>query len=326
MSRPVELEVQGDMACSMATPTRRFFRLGSAFAVWLALCSGCGARLDVLHETGGARSGGGSGGALASGGGSLGGSAGTTSMAGGSAGTTGEMSDGGLTTTAGTSATAGVAGTGSSDAISVCGFEFPESVPALTLGQPCIDDDICVPQSCAGIGAPPDTNVAAFAACRNHKVQVVSMTLLDLEPAEVPSDRGDGVSWDDCESALESGLTGQACTWPSESCIRRTSDPCCLEGAECLAPFGRLHRIRICAPGCSDAAPDAPAPVVTDCASAQSADLCHATPACEGDFICYRDLFDPETVSDYTETSQLNGAMWCGGGLLVGGYGLTWGL
>jgi hypothetical protein len=28
----------------------------------------------------------------------------------------------------------------------------------------------------------------------------------------------------------------------------------------------------------------------------------------------------------YTATSQLNGAMWCADGKLVGGLGLTWGI
>jgi hypothetical protein len=63
---------------------------------------------------------------------------------------------------------------------------------------------------------------------------------------------------------------------------------------------------------------------VTDCESAAAADTCHETVACEGDFVCHRAL--PEaTIDEYTDTSQLNGAMWCAGDVLVGGYGLSWG-
>lgn len=296
----------------------------SVLAAWLVLCSGCGSRLDVLHEVGGSTSTGGSAVGAASSGGAAS-DAGAASTGGGPPVSGGASQAGAPANGAGT-ATGGAGESQPNGGISVCTLPVPDSFLTLTIGQPCIDKDICEPQSCAGMGAPSESNVAAFAACRNHKVQVVSMSLLDAEPGTVPSSRGDGVSWDDCEAALESGLTGQGCTWPSQTCIRRTSDPCCLEGAECLAPNNLLHRVRVCAPGCEDAAPDAPTPVVTDCTSAREADTCHRTPACTGDFICYRDLSDQNTVSDYTETSQLNGAMWCGGGLLVGGYGLTWGL
>jgi hypothetical protein len=281
----------------------------------VALGAGCGPQLEVLEPTDGA------GGEVAAAAGTRGGSE-DASAGGGAAGT---RAGGGAGVLGGEAGASGLDGT------SLCnGSISPEAVAALTMGEACTDKDICEVNACASIGLPPDSNTAAFAACRNHRVQVVTMTLLDVPASERWAVREGAVNWDDCESALDSGTSGDTCTWLSQSCIRHTADPCCLEGAECLSfalltpPEGLLQRVQVCSPGCTDATPDSMAPVVSDCETAAAADTCHETSACEGDFICHRSLSE-STIDEYTETSQLNGAMWCAGNVLVGGYGLSWG-
>jgi len=277
----------------------------SAVTTLLGIAGGCGQSLEVLHEIGGM-------GATA--GGDENTSVGGTGAGGAAAGGT---------------ATGGAAAGG--EAVSVCAVDSPSQLAALTMGQSCTDLDICEPSACAGMAAPTDSGTSAFVACRNHRVQIVQMTLLGRTESDGLSPREGAVDWPDCESALDDGVTGDICTWQSKSCVRHTSDACCLEGVECLSlgglppGHGVVHRVSVCAPGCTSATPDTTSPVVTDCASAAAADTCHTTPSCEGDFVCYRSLAEPG-LSEYTESSQLNGAMWCAGGMLVGGYGLTWGL
>ncbi len=209
-------------------------------------------------------------------------------------------------------------------AVSICGSN---PTADLTMGQACTDSDMCDPGGCFRDGA--GGTQASFATCRNHQVQIIMMTLLDVPADGSGSPPNDGVSWTDCNSALASGLTGEACTWPSTSCVQTTTDSCCLEGAECVAgnstaQNGLLRRVRICAPGCTNLKPDTTTPVVTDCASAASVDTCHTTAACQGDFICYG-LLNTQ-VTAFIDTNNPNGAMWCAGGSLVGGYGFNWGV
>ena len=195
------------------------------------------------------------------------------------------------------------------------------------MGQACTNDDMCNPGACFSSGTA-SSNAEALVACRNHQVQIVTMSLLDVPASGTLSPLNDGVSWTDCGAALAGGLTGQACTWPSKTCVQTTTDSCCIEGAECV-PYGTtglLHRVRICAPGCTQLKPDATTPVVADCASAANVDPCHTTAAYQGDFICYHMIGDPTVTAYSADTSQLNGAMWCAGGSLVGGYGFTWGI
>lgn len=276
------------------------------------LGGGCGSRLEVLHELEAGASGAGATSTMGSGG--------SEHASGGAAGSVSGGAASGGAPTAG--------GVNMPQAISICGpgaSDSASAIAALTNGLACINADWCEPNACAAMGAPDGTGMAAFATCRNHQAHVVTMTLLDSDPSDAWSLRDDGVTWDDCESALAEGMSGQACTWKSTSCIAKTSDPCCLEGAECLEPLGLLHRVRVCAPGCMNARADVNEPVVTDCASAANADTCHATVACDGDFICYNELIG-SPPSAYTASSQLNGAMWCADGKLVGGLGLTWGI
>jgi hypothetical protein len=148
------------------------------------------------------------------------------------------------------------------------------------------------------------------------------MALLDVPENTPVTAVNNGVSWNDCGAALAEGVSGEACTWEGTTCIRPTEDTCCREGAECA--LGLLRRIRVCAPDCEDIEPDATMPLVTDCASAAEVDWCHATPACQGDFTCHG-MFGDSTITEYDDMSQLSGALWCAGGSLVGGYGLSWG-
>ena len=297
----------------------------------LFVAGACGPRVEVLEEgvenagTAGASSG-------AGGDSAYGGESGDTAGSGGNAG--GGTGAGGAT--AGAAAAGAAAGTGAGGrggGLDICGGLSVSQVDSLKMGDACRSRDICEPQACLAGRGPDNSNTAIVAACRNQRVQPISMTLLD-----VPSDGSgnlsvsdDGVIWTDCESALDGGASGQACTWIDNTCLRQTEDTCCIEGAECFtygptSPNGLLHRVRICAPGCAEAMPDSTAPIVTDCAEANSVDSCHATPACEGDFACYRAIPGPWDVVDYSATSQLNGVMWCAGGSLVGGYGTSWGL
>jgi hypothetical protein len=290
-------------------------RISLAVAVLPAVGSGCGPEVEVLTEDAGG--GAGDSGARAG----SGGGAGTGGTTGGGAGTGGA---GAVSGAAGTAGAATVGGT------SVCGAIDPNDVTSLETGEACPDLDICEPNACAGTVGGNGT--AAFAACRNHRVQLITMALLDV-PANTPVTAvNNGVTWNDCDAALADGVSGEACTWAGKSCIRPTNDTCCREGAECIttalgdpdSELGLLRRIRVCAPDCEVLEPDTTLPVVTDCASAAEADVCHATRACAGDFTCYGTAGD-WVVTEYDETSQLNGAMWCAGGALVGGYGLSWG-
>jgi hypothetical protein len=296
-------------------------RIALTTAALVAAGSGCGGEVEVLTGDAGGKAGrGGSDGGAGTGGAGTGG---TTGGAG-----TGGMTGGAGPTAGGSDGAAGTAGAAPVEGKSVCYAIDPSDLTSLQTGEPCRDLDVCEPDACAGMVG--GTGVGVFAACRNHQVQLIQMTLLDV-PANTPVTALDnGVSWDDCEAAIDGGVTGEACTWAGESCIRPTEDTCCRAGAQCVqspgptTTEGLLHRIQVCAPDCENLEADTTQPVVTDCASAAAVDSCHVTPACEGDFTCYRTAGD-WVLTDYEETSQLNGAMWCAGGALVGGYGLSWG-
>jgi hypothetical protein len=293
-------------------------RISPAFLLLLAVGSGCGPEVEVLTEdTAGA-------GGLDDGGGASAGSGGQAGTGGTTAGGAGSSGAGAVSGAAGTAGAAPLEGT------SVCGALVPDDVWSLKTGEPCRDRDVCEADACAGTFA--DHRTGMFAACRNHRVELITLELLDVTENLPLAALDNGVSWDDCDAALAGGVSGEACTWAGKSCVRLTEDTCCREGAEC-APrpgddpdeqHGLLRRIRVCAPDCENLEPDTTMPVVTDCASAVAADRCHVTPACEGDFTCYGTAGD-WVVTEYGDTGQLNGAMWCAGGSLVGGYGLSWG-
>jgi hypothetical protein len=201
------------------------------------------------------------------------------------------------------------------------------------MGLACKNDDICTPGACAAETAPDDESAtSAFVACRNHEVQIITMTLLDAPVSSLSVPLDDGTTWRDCASALAGGVTGELCTFASRSCLRKTPDTCCLEGMSCTpqpgditSENGLLRHIRVCAPGCTEHEPAPSEQVVTDCASAAAVDLNHTTAACRGDFVCSHALCDT-TVDEFTAESPINGAVWCAGGVLVGGYASSWGL
>jgi hypothetical protein len=283
-------------------------RASLVFAVLLGAGSGCGPEVEVLTgDTGGESGSGGSG-------------AGTGGTTAGGAGSGGAGAASGA---------AGTAGAAPVEGRSVCTGLDPSDLTSLQTGEPCRDLDVCEVNACAGAVSADGT--ALFAVCRNHRVELTSQTLLDVAETGVVTALDNGVSWDDCEAALADGVTGEACTWAGTSCIGPSEDTCCREGAQCVQSptgmtetIGLLHRIRVCAPGCENLEPDTTMPVITDCASAAAADVCHSTPACEGDFTCYRTVGD-WAITEYDAMSQLNGAMWCAAGALVGGYGTSWG-
>jgi hypothetical protein len=313
-SRLGALVVQDDMIRSSSSGFAGALRISLALAVLPVFGSGCGPEVEVLtDETGGEAGTSDSGARAGSGGG-----AGTGGTTGSGAGTGGA---GAGSEAAGTAGAATVTGT------SVCAAIDPSDITSLKTGEPCPDRDVCEPNACAGTAS--GNGSAAFAACRNHQVQLITMKLLDVPENSPLTALNNGVSWDDCDAAVADGVSGEACTWAGKSCIRPTNDTCCREGAECItfdadSELGLLRRIRVCAPDCEDLEPDTTLPVVTDCASAAQTDLCHATRACAGDFTCYGTAGD-WVVTEYDEMSQLNGALWCAGGSLVGGYGLSWG-
>lgn len=317
MSRSRALGVQCDMTFPSSKAATKLTRRISVVGFVMVLAGGCGPRLEVLEGTDGK-----GGDASAAG---APGDAGEANAGSSGAGTTGGEAGGGSGGVGGAGDATGVGGK------SLCAGEYSqEELVAATMGQPCSDKDICEPNACASIGMPEESNTATFVTCRNRRAQVVAMTLLDVPASERWAVREGAASWDDCESALDDGLSGDTCTWLQQTCIRHTADPCCLEGAQCSSfalltpPEGLLQRVRFCAPGCTDVSPDSTEPVVTDCETAAAADTCHETPACEGDFICHRTAGE-SSVDEYTEASGVNGAMWCAGGVLVGGYGLSWG-
>ena len=210
---------------------------------------------------------------------------------------------------------------------SICTALSESALDAVTTGQTCSDADVCTPGGCASMALASGSTTAAFATCRNHQAVVIKMSLLDPSATGDWAARNDGISWSECAGALAGGLSGEACTFTGKTCVRTTSDSCCIEGAECIGTTNSmLKRVRICSPNCTNLITDTSAPLVTDCTSAGSADACHKTVPCQGNFICSGMLEGQEPVIPYAETSAFAGAMWCAGGRLVGGYPYGWGL
>jgi hypothetical protein len=272
-------------------------------AALLSVLSACGPQIDVLHDT-------------------------DTGVATG--GTT-------MTTGDGTAATGGAAAqggannaptTGGSAGASICSALSPASLDAVIPDQACSDSNICDPGGCVST-ATNNFAAAALATCRDGQAQVITMTAIDVPANGLWTPRNDGISWTTCDAALASGLTGQACTFPGKSCVTTTSDTCCIEGVQCAVAGGTsglLERVRVCSPQCTNLKTDTTVPAVTDCASAMAADMCHKTAPCSGNFVCWGMLGSDLPIAQYAETDSLNGAIWCAGGALVGGYGYAWGV
>jgi hypothetical protein len=267
--------------------------------VWLSMVSACGPQVDVLND--------------------MDAGAGSASAATGGATTGGTSSAGNASDSAATSG-GGVT--------SICTAFSRSTMDVITTGQACSNSDMCGPGGCAVMTGSADGTESAFGSCRHGQAIIMRMSVLDKLAAGRWTPRNDGVSWTDCNAALASGLSGQACTFPTKTCARTTSDSCCIEGAQCTLRGNDtlLERIRICAPGCTSLTPVSTAPVVTDCASITAEDACHNTLPCQGNFICWGKIDSALPVVPFSETNGLDGVMWCAGGSIVGGYSFVWGV
>jgi hypothetical protein len=302
-------EVQRDMMHSLKTA----LVILPSTALISIVCA-CGPVVDVLHDT--------------DAGAATGGSNGTT----GTPTTGGTSEPTGTPTTGGASNPTGTPTTGGSAAFQVCGSLSVSNLDAVIQGETCSDGSLCdgEPGGCFSMAGNNDVHApaAALVTCRGGQAEVMKMTALDVPATGHYTSRNDGVTWADCETALDSALTGQACTFSGKSCVRKTSDACCVEGIQCggmTSTSAILERVRLCAPNCANLKADSSEPVVTDCASAAAGD-CQKILPCSGDFICSEIAGSAATNHAFTDSDSVNSAMWCAGGILVGGYGFTWGI
>jgi len=289
--------VQRDMMHSLKTA----LAILPATALISIVCA-CGPVVDVLHDT----------------------DAGAAT--GGSGATNGTPTTGGASSSTGTTTTGGSTGT------PVCGALSSSNIDAVVQGQPCSDTNLCDPGGClsTAINNDPNAPAAALVTCRAGQAEVLKMTAIDRPASGV---RNDGVTWDDCASALESGLSGQACTFTGKSCVRKASDPCCLEGIQCrgmTATSATIDRVSLCAPNCENLQVTwvPPTPIIGNCATAASSVAdCHKMLSCaDGRFICSGMAGSSDSIHTFDASDNINSAMWCAGGILVGGYGFTWGV
>ena len=301
VSHLVPAAVQRDMMHSLKTA----LAILPSTALISIVCA-CGPVVDVLHDTD------------------------AGAAAGGSGAANGTPTTGGASNPTGTPTTGGSAGS------PVCGALSSANIDAVTQGQPCSDTNICDPGGCLSTARNNDANApaATLVTCRSGQTEVIKMTALDVPATGLYTARNDGVTWTDCETALDSALTGQSCTFPGKSCVRTTSDPCCIEGIQCAGATttsSTLERVSLCAPNCTNLQItwDPPVPIISDCAVAASAVAdCHKMLSCGGhiSFICSEVVGNPGSIHSFTDSDSVNSAMWCAGGILVGGYGFTWGI
>jgi hypothetical protein len=209
-------------------------------------------------------------------------------------------------------------GAGNTNAIDVC--NIPDSVAAtLQMGQACAPES-CIPGGCFATGNN------SVRMCNDGKVQTVTASRLDSTCPTCDISKG---PWSDCNTALANGaVTGDTCNWSGGGCAQPTSDPCCIDAIDSCAGHGNfVRRYRMCAPGCTSAAPDSTLPIVTDCASVpSSSSLCRPWSPCQGSFVCYGG--PGINTASFTDSNDADvvGIIWCAGGNLVGGYamGAAW--
>jgi hypothetical protein len=125
----------------------------------------------------------------------------------------------------------------------------------------------------------------------------------------------------DCATALQGARTGDACSWQG-ACAEPSQQECCVEYASCNVDPGRVVRAQICAPGCTNLAPNAALPADTGCPTEIAGGVANGGlgRSCQGNFVC---VGGKAGMGDIPTDSPAD-LTWCDHGVVVGGSVMSW--